>query len=55
LPVLPEKLVKQIVNEFKQAGYYTAEFDASNLASGVYFYKLISGNYTHVKRMLVVK
>ncbi len=49
------KLVKQIVNEFKQAGYYTAEFDASNLASGVYFYKLISGNYTHVKRMLVVK
>lgn len=49
------KLVKQIVNEFKPAGYYTAEFDASNLASGVYFYKLVSGDFNQVKRMLVIK
>lgn len=49
------KLVKQVVNEFKPAGYYTAEFDASNLSSGVYFYKLVSGGFTKVKRMLVVK
>lgn len=49
------KLVKQIVNEFKLAGYYTAEFDASNLASGVYFYKLVSGDFNQVKRILVIK
>ncbi|HJY64007.1 MAG TPA: T9SS type A sorting domain-containing protein, partial [Ignavibacteria bacterium] len=51
-----------IVNEFKNAGYYTVEFDASKFASGVYFYliaihsdKLVSGNFTMVKKMLVVK
>jgi hypothetical protein len=28
------------VNEVKEAGYYTAEFDGSNFASGVYFYRI---------------
>lgn len=34
--------VIQIVNEDKEAGYYTAEFDGTNLASGVYFYRIIA-------------
>jgi len=49
------KEMVSIVSDFKKAGYYTVEFDASRMASGVYFYKLITGNFTRVKKMLVVK
>jgi len=47
--------VVTLVNEVKQAGYYTLDFDASRLSSGVYFYKLESGTFTDVKRMVLVK
>jgi Secretion system C-terminal sorting domain len=47
--------VLTLVNETKDAGYYTAEFDGSNLASGVYFYRLISEGFTSTKKMLLVK
>lgn len=36
------KEITTIVNETKEAGYYTAEFDGSNIASGVYFYRIIA-------------
>jgi hypothetical protein len=49
------KEVKQIVNEFKQEGYYTTGFDASSLASGIYFYRVIMPGFSEVKKMLVVK
>lgn len=47
--------VTTIVNEYKEAGYYTAEFDGTNLASGVYFYKLESGTFSLVKKMVLLK
>lgn len=47
--------VKTLVNEFKQTGRYTTEFDASTLSSGVYIYKLASDKYSSVKKMLLVK
>jgi len=47
--------VVTLVNEFKTAGYYTADFNASNLSSGTYFYKIESGAFTDVKRMMIVK
>ena len=37
------------------AGYYEAEFNGSNYASGVYFYRIDAGNFTSVKRMVLVK
>jgi len=37
------------------AGNYEFQFDASNLASGVYIYKLISSNFTDAKKMTIVK
>ena len=40
---------------YRQAGYYEAEFDGSNLASGVYFYKLETEGYTATKKMLLIK
>jgi type IX secretion system substrate protein len=44
-----------ITNEFKKAGNYTINFDASRLSSGVYFYKLTSEGYSDVKKMILIK
>jgi hypothetical protein len=50
--------IKSLVNEFKQAGNYTVEFNGNNLASGIYFYKIqVEGGkrYTTVKKMILLK
>ncbi len=47
--------VSTLVNEVKQAGNFLVEFNASNLSSGVYFYKLTSGDFTSIKKMMLVK
>ncbi len=49
------KEVTTLVNENLSSGNYSVEFDASKLGSGVYFYKLQSGNYVETKRMLLLK
>jgi photosystem II stability/assembly factor-like uncharacterized protein len=49
------KEVATLVNEIKQPGSYDVRFDARSLSSGAYFYKLITGNFTETKRMLLVK
>ncbi len=49
------KEVKSLVNEFKAAGYYSVNFNASSLSSGVYYYKLTAGSFNAVKKMLLVK
>jgi len=47
--------IKLLVNDFKPAGYYDIKFDASNLASGVYFYQINAGNFKNIKKMVVMK
>jgi hypothetical protein len=48
--------VKTLVNnEFKQAGSYMIEFNGSQLASGIYFYKIQVANFVQVKRMVLIK
>jgi len=47
--------VKTLVNEFRQAGYYTVDFNGTSLASGVYFYRIQSGTYLSVKKMVLIK
>ena len=47
--------VAELVNKQQDAGNYTVNFDASRYASGVYFYRLESGSFTSVKKMLLVK
>jgi hypothetical protein len=47
--------IKTLVNEFKKAGYYSLNFNATSFASGTYFYKMVAGNYSQSKRMLYIK
>lgn len=47
--------VANIVNEFKTAGYYSVQFDGSNLASGMYIYNISAGNFSTSKRMMMIK
>ena len=42
-------------NSFHEAGTVNIEWDASNLASGVYFYKLNAGNFSDTKKMVLLK
>ena len=44
-----------LVNESLAPGTYETDFDASNLPSGVYFYKLSSGEFTESKKMILIK
>jgi hypothetical protein len=59
------KEIATLVNEDKEAGTYSVSFsakggsafggNASNLASGIYFYQLKSGNFISTKKMLLIK
>ncbi len=49
------KEVTTLVNGYNNEGQYIVEFDASKLSSGIYIYKLTSGNFTSVKKMQLVK
>jgi pullulanase/glycogen debranching enzyme len=47
--------ITTLVNEQKPAGKYELKFDGSELASGVYFFSLKTGNYAETKKMLLMK
>jgi hypothetical protein len=47
--------VATLVNETEEAGYHDVRFDASGLASGVYFYRLRAGGYVATKRLLLIR
>jgi hypothetical protein len=47
--------VATLVNEEQKAGYRSAEWNAGNVASGVYFYRLEAGHFTQVRKMLLTK
>jgi hypothetical protein len=47
--------VATLINENMQPGYHSVTFNGINLASGVYFYKITAGDFTAVKKMLLVK
>lgn len=47
--------IATLVNEVKEAGKYEIEFNALQLSSGVYFYRMTSGDFTSVKKLSVLK
>ena len=49
------KEITTLINEQLQPGVYEVEFNGSNLPSGVYFYRLLAGDYMSVKKMILIK
>ena len=47
--------VMELVNDKKEAGVYEAEFNASNLSSGTYIYKISADNFVQTKKMVLLK
>ncbi|MCX6164012.1 MAG: T9SS type A sorting domain-containing protein, partial [Ignavibacteriae bacterium] len=47
--------ITTLVNDFRNAGRYEVQFNASNLSSGIYFYKMQAGDYNAVKKMMLIK
>ncbi len=47
--------VATLVNEVREAGSYEVEFNADNFSSGIYYYKIASGNFTETKKMILLK
>jgi hypothetical protein len=47
--------VSTIVNEVKESGTYTVQFDASGLSSGVYFYHIQAGDFAATKKLLLLR
>jgi hypothetical protein len=47
--------VATLVNEEKSAGRYSTEFFGSNLSSGIYLYKITSGDFIQTKKMILMK
>ena len=47
--------VKVLKDEFEEAGTYKINFDAAELASGIYYYQILSGSFTSTKKMILMK
>lgn len=47
--------VATLVNEYKAAGRYEIEFNASQLSSGVYFVRMQAGSYAETKKMILIR
>ncbi|MBA4405660.1 hypothetical protein C0389_00115 [bacterium] len=47
--------VKTLVNSEMNAGFHEVEFNAGNLTSGIYFYRLQANDYTFVKKLILMK
>ena len=44
-----------LVDEFKERGYFSVQWEASGTASGIYFCKIEAGSYIDVKKMMMIK
>ncbi len=49
------RMVKELVNEYKDIGTYSVTFDGSDFASGIYFYRIQTRDFVNTKRMVLVK
>ena len=49
------KEATNLVNENLPAGSYSVDFNASDLSSGIYFYKLSTNNFVKIKKMMLIK
>ena len=49
------EVVRILANNYKDAGTYTINFNASNLSSGIYYYRLEAGAFIETKKMVIMK
>ena len=49
------RTINTLLNETKEAGAYSILFNGENLASGVYYYKIESGEFSSIKKMILIK
>ena len=49
------RVVATLIDEQKSPGRYTVRWDAGKHASGVYFYRLIAGDFVQTQRMTIIK
>lgn len=49
------ELIMELVNDNVSSGSYSVDFDGSNLASGMYIYKMTAGNFTQTNKMMLMK
>jgi len=47
--------VAVLIDGLRTAGYHEITFNAQNLPSGVYFYRMQAGSYTETKKLLLVR
>ena len=47
--------VRVLENGFKNAGSYNISFNASEISSGIYFYKIEAGQFSQIRKMILVK
>jgi hypothetical protein len=47
--------IKTLESGYKPAGNYSINFNASDLPSGIYFYKLEAGQFSQIKKMIIIK
>ena len=47
--------VATIIDDYRAAGYHIVRFDGSNLASGIYIYRIVAGNFQQEKKMILLR
>jgi len=47
--------VRVLINSFKEKGAYSVRFDAKDLPSGIYFYKLETKTYSKIRKMILAR
>jgi hypothetical protein len=49
------RLITDILNAQKSAGYHTVKWNASNMSSGIYFYQIKADNFRQIKKCILIK
>jgi len=47
--------ISTLVDEYKTVGNYEVNFDGSSISSGIYFYRITSGNFVQTRKMILIK
>jgi len=53
--ILGREVVATLVDELMDEGFKSVQFDATTLASGVYYYRLTAGSFTDLKKMVLLR